>query len=372
MTTGDRIAALETADDRYHDAAATVDEAGETNLQNLADAHAEFTRLLAQYSDSATGSGDFQAFIEFQEKVQRFVDTLPSDLPERHVFERAADILDQRRLATADFDRARETLEPAKEMAARLDARAAALEDYRAARRAVTDHHRTITEQIDRLESLKEYANTDLSTDPAALKDPLETYDDAIDAAFEDFRATHSARDVIRFLDATTAYPLVAYPTPPAELKAYLTQNPIGEETIPTLLEYAAYSPSKLDYYVDDPQEFRVHIATNRTYLTSLDAAPLHIGWPPPPAEDLRWRTRELIPIVDRFAPDDVVAALHDVRKLTYHADYDRYREAALANEHLTPTERQKLETGEVDDELAQLRAEQSRLESALTEHPDR
>lgn len=372
MTTGDVIASLEAAATAYREAIDAVEAYGEANLQTVADAHDEFTGLLARYADSATGSGDFQAYVEFQDNVQRLVDGLPEDLPARDAFEQAADILDQRRLTESDFDRARDALEPATNRKTLLDDRTTALKKYRSARRALTERHRTITDRINRLESLKEYGTVDFSADLDVLQEPIETYDAAIEDAFNDYRSSAPARDFMEFLEATTAYPLVSFPQPPTVLSDYLTSHQLGKESVSTLLEYADYSPSKLDYYVDDPQDFRAHIGANRTYLVSLDAAPLQIGWPPPPADDLRWFARELVAVVDRFAPGPVVAALHDVRRLTYKADYEQYRRAALANEDLTPDEREKLETGAVDQELKQLREEQSRLADALAAHPDR
>lgn len=372
MTTSDAIAELEAADDAYRDAVDAVEELGEDQLQTVADAHDRFARLLSQYEDTATGSGNFDAFVEFQDRVETLVDRLPDDLPARDAFERAGEVLEQRRLSTADFDQARSALDPAADLAGHLDERTAARNQYRDARRAVVERRRTVNDRIDHLESLRAYADTDLESSVDSLHDPIATYDDAVREAFTDYRNTTAARTVLDFLDATTAYPLVEFQQPPEPLRKYLASDPAGNETIPTLLEYADYSPSKLDYYVDDPREFRRHVGTNRTYLTGIDADPLEVGWPPPTADDLRWLARELIAVVDRFAPDSVVRALHDIRRLTHDPEYDRLRETALAKENLTDEEREQLKSGAVARELDQLREERARLDDVLSRYPTR
>jgi len=62
-----------------------------------------------------------------------------------------------------------------------------------------------------------------------------------------------SARDVFSFLDRADGTPFVDADVPPTDLREYVTDYDAGEEPLPTLLEYADYSNSKLEHYVDDP-----------------------------------------------------------------------------------------------------------------------
>ncbi|MFB6310306.1 MAG: hypothetical protein ABEH64_03890, partial [Salinirussus sp.] len=96
-----------------------VAEFGEAALERLADAHEEFTQLLARYEEPATGDGDFQTFIEFQGEIEQFVERLPDDLLLRETFEECDDRLQQRRLSTGDFEQVRENLEPVADLVAR-------------------------------------------------------------------------------------------------------------------------------------------------------------------------------------------------------------------------------------------------------------
>jgi hypothetical protein len=95
------------------------------------------------------------------------------------------------------------------------------------------------------------------------------------------------------------------------------------------------------------------------------------VEWPPPQADVLRWQCDERISVVGRFAPD-VVPDLRTVRDLTRREAYDHLRDSALARDQLTDGERERLRTGTVEEELAQLREERERLEDALETYPDR
>jgi len=163
---------------------------------------------------------------------------------------------------------------------------------------------------------------------------------------------------------------LASLPEPPDPLLGYVTDHAAGTESITTLLEYSEYSRSKLDHFVDDPDDLARIVGRRQTYLRRLDADPLCVGWPPPAASVLRWRCRELIAVVDRFAPPGVGERLRTVRALPREYDYERLRTAAVARAELTDDEVRRLRDGTVASELESLRAERDRLETALSEYP--
>ncbi|WP_121820150.1 DUF7118 family protein [Halostella salina] len=368
----DRAAELAEADEAVHEAEAAVVEVGTDAVETVADAHGELTDLLERYEDSATGTGDFKAYVEFQDAVAELVEGLPDDLPNRDAFESALEILDQRRLSEDDFAAAREALAPAAETARLLDERDRAVAEYREARKAAARRKRTVEERIEELERLVELGDADLDAPVERLREPVEAYDDAVREAFREFRSEESAREVLELAVAAERYPLVDLDAPPEDLLAYVRESPAGEEPVPTLLDYADYSRSKLDHYVDDAAELKRRVATRETYLERFDAEPFTVGWPPPEADDLWWRSRELISLVSRFAPEAVVAKLREVRALTREDDYERLRTAAVARDQLGPDERERLAEGDVAAELDELRAERDALDEALTEYPDR
>ena len=368
----DPIAALKSAEEAFREVEAERDEVGEDTVSTVAKAYDDLTDLFDRYEESATGTGDFKAYVEFQDAVADLVEGLPEEFPHRDAFETALDTLDKRRLSEDDFAAAREALAPAASVARLPAERREALQAYRDARKDAARRKESVEERIAHLERLVELGEADLDAPVDRLREPTESYDEGVREAFAAFRDEESARTVLDFTVAADQFPLVDLDAPPSELLDFVRSSPAGEEPVPTLLSYVDYSTSKLDHYVDDAAELKRQVATRRTYLERLDGEPLTVGWPPPSADDLWWRSRELISLVSRFAPADVVARLRDVRALTRDDDYERLRTAAVARERLGPDERERLAAGDVADELADLRAERDALGEALTAYLDR
>lgn len=368
------VADLEAAEADYREVREEIERIGEDRVERVAETYREFADLLDAYEGRATGSGGevFEAYVEFEGELAALEEDLSDDLLEREAFEEAADALDRRRLAERDFERARELLSPAADVAALLDERARARERHREARDRIERRIAELDGRIRELDSLLAFADADFDAPVSAIREPVEAYDGAVAEAFADFKADASAREVVEFVDATDAYPLVPFRSPPGELRSYLREHGTGEEPIPTLIEYADYSFSKLEHYVDDPGEFKGVVGANRTYLERLDAGPLTVGWPPPPAERLRFRVRELVAVVGRFAPDDVIRRLHDVRALSRRADYERVRETARADDELDAAERERLRSGAAERERDRLRGKREEFAATLEEYPER
>ena len=362
----ERLTELVDAAAAYRDAVTAVDAVGDADV--VADAYDRATRLLDRYERSATGTGDFQSYIEFRDEFIAYVEGLPEELSRREAFEAADERVDKRRLSASDFDAARRALAPAREVVDTLDDRAAARERYREARRAVVEARDARDDRIDYLEHLLDLGAADLDGPVDELRDPIEAYDRAVRDAFESFKGGASAVSVLSFVADTAAYPLVDFPQPPAHLLDYVRSHEAGDEPIPKLLEYAGYSRSKLSHYVGEVDALKRAVATNQTYLERLSADPLTVGWPPPPAGRLRWRARELVSVVDCFADESVVAHLHDLRDVARQERYGPLRESAVARYELTDEERARLVEGSVEPELERLRAERARLAAALDE----
>lgn len=365
------MAALATAETELERARERIAEFGRDELEALQEVYEEFTTLLARYEEPATGDGDFQTFIEFQGEVETFVERLPSDLLLRETFVECDEHLQQRRLTEDDFEHVRAQLEPVADLVGRLDEERAALSDYRSAYAGLQRRRRELRERIDDLERLQRLADADLDAPTERLREPIETYNEAVTAAFETFRREAPAREVMALVERAEEYPLVAFRPPPSDLHSFVDRNDVGDEPISTLLEYANYSRSKLAHYVNDPVGLREHVASQQTYLERLDADPLTVDWPPPTAEGLRYRTREYRAIVTRFAPD-VVESLRLVRRLPHDTEYERLRRSAVARAELSATERERLRSGATATELEEARAALAQVRESLAEYPDR
>jgi hypothetical protein len=367
------VADLQAARESLRRARDRVAAVGESELETLSDRYDELTALFDRYEERVTGDGDFQTFIEFQGKVAEFTEELPEELRRRDIFEDVDDLLQQRRLTESDWQRVRERLEPVREDVDRLDERRQAREDYREARRAVEQRQDELAERVADLERLQRLGEADLDAPTERLRDHVERYNDRVTGAFDEFTDEAGARTVLAWLAKTEAYPLVDFRSPPEDLREYVETHEPGTEPIPELLQYAEYSRSKLDHYVADPDALKRNVATHRTFLRRLDADPLTVAWPPPPADLLAYRCRELESVVARFVEDgesDPLVALREVRALPRETDYGHLRESARARAQLGADERERLASGAVRAELETARAERERLDEALDEHP--
>lgn len=371
VTSTDCVAELEAAHADYEEAREQVAERGEHELEVLADAYDRATTLLDKYEDRATGTGDFEGFVEFQEAFDGFVDGLDDDLTHREAFEDANEKFDKRRLSSSDFAAARNALSPVADLTKLLDERRAKRENYRETHRRVVTRRNELDERIEELARLRRLGDADLDAPIGDLRTPIETYNERVREAFASFKHDASVRDILRFVEKTEQYPLVSFRSPPADLKQYIETSEEGTESLPKLLEYADYSPSKLSHYVENPDALKRNVAVHRSYLDGLDAQPLVVAWPPPPADELRFVARELISVVGRFASNETVAKLREIRAFARNERYERLRRGAKAHAEISAAERKRLAEGGVEDDLERARTERDRLAEALSNHPE-
>ena len=372
-TGSEAIDRLEDATERAGAIRERIDREGEDVVERGAEAYRTAHSLLDHYQDTATGTGrsNFAAYVNLERQFAALVANLPEDLAEREAFEAARDAIDKRRLSEDDFERSRAALAPAERYVELLDERESAAAALHEARSGANRRLEALETEIGRLEDLQAMGSVDLDAPIERLREPIEAYDEAIRGSFESFLDTAPAREVFAVLDRGQWYPLVPFDRPPADLREYVQTTDAGESTIPELLEYAEYSRSKLSHHVDDADRLKRQVATQRTYLTRLDAAPLTIGWPPPDAATLRHRIREYRPLVARIADESVVAKLRAVEALTRDPAYERLRTAARAAVELREDERKRLRDGRVETDLAAAKEARSTLEAALERASD-
>jgi hypothetical protein len=356
---------LETAQER-------VEEFGETELQELADAYEAFTAMLDRYEETVTGDdGDIETIVEFQSRIDDVMSSVSEEMLLSETFTECDEYLQKKWFKKSDFAHVREQLQPVADLVERLEKRDEALAAYRKTRTEIEGRIRELGRRIDELERLSRLGQADLDAPTERLREPIETYNDAVTDAFDSFTRDASAREIVDFLDRMESYPLVPFESPPEELVSFVREYPPGTEPISTLLEYANYSHSKLDHYVEDPTTLQEAIGSRQTYFERLDAEPLRIAWPPPPTTELQFRCRELTAAVNRFAPA-VVEQLRAVAALPRETEYTRLRDSAVAADELTPGERERLQTGDVETELEAARERRERLRETLDSYPPR
>jgi len=368
----DLVAALERTETRLADARERVEEFGEPKLQRLADVYREFLSILERYEEDVTDDGgDYQTNIEFQSQIAEVSEHISDDLLLSETFEECEEYLQQRWFSESDFEHVYEQLQPVADLVGRLEERDEALAAYREARRDVEYRIREIDGESSELERLSRLGDADLDAPTERLREPITTYNEAVTGAFASFRRENSARTVLEFVASMDAYPLVPFEQPPGELLAYVREREPGTETIGTLIEYAGYSRSKLDHYVEDPGALKQTIGGKQTYLDRLDAEPLRIDWPPPAASELTYRCQELTAALNRCAPD-TVEALRAVAALPRGTDYERLHNSAQARTNLSEDERDRIASEDIEAQLDSLRTERERLAAALEAYPDR
>jgi hypothetical protein len=360
-----RIEDLRSARERLAAVESEIESVGEAAVIDAADAYRKATQLLDRYEGSATGTGDFQAYVEFQDKFLGLVEER-DDTPASEAFSAAGERLDQRRLSESDFDRARDDLEPAAEYVDLLDRREDAEEAVAKARRDARLCRRDLDEEIDERAEWLAVGEADLDAPVAELTDPIEAYNDAVLDEFDEFYASASIAAVVDFLDRAESFPLVEFRSPPRDLREFAAESPDADEPIPTLLEYADYTGSKLDHYAEDPGLLQTTVAVHRTYLERLSGEPLTVSLPPPPPEELRFRARELVSLLGRFADEETVAQVRTVRDLTRRDDYRTLRRATRAHQELDADELAAVQSGAAAAELERLRDARDRLVTAL------
>jgi hypothetical protein len=364
----DRIEAVRS---ERREAEAAVAEHGEETVRRVAAAYRDATALLDRYEDTATGTGNFEAYVELQEKFPALVEELPEDLPERESFEAAEERLDRRRLSDGDFENAREALRPAGEYVDLLDRRESARDRAESVRREADRRRKRLAERAIELEDLAALGEADLEAPVEEIRDPVEAYNERVHEDFQRYKRESPAREVLSLPRRAASFPLVDYRPPPSDLVEYVEDHPTGDEPIPKLLEYADYSASKLDHYVDDTAALQTAVAVHRTYLERLDASPLEVAWPPDSAAALRKRAGEVTSLLGRFADPETVALLRTVRDATRRDDYERLRTAARAREELTDEQLERLRSGAVQRELDRIRDARDSLAAALSESAD-
>ncbi|PAU82655.1 hypothetical protein CK500_13745 [Halorubrum salipaludis] len=344
-----------------------IADLGRDRIEAAADAYRRAHRVLDRYEEDAVGTGDFGSYVQFRGEFGDAVDA-DDDALAADAFADAEEAVDKRRLSESDFAAAREALEPAGEYVDLLADRDEALDDYRAARKAAREAKKALDARLDELREVADMADADLDADVARLRKPIASYNDAVREAFDSFYKSASARDVFSFLDRADGTPFVDADVPPTDLREYVEEYDAGEEPLPTLLEYADYSNSKLEHYVDDPGALRTAVAVHRTYVERLDAEPLTLDWPPAEGDELAYEIDELIPLVSRVADDETVASLRSIRDLARDEAYERLRRAAAVRDALDDAELALLAEERIDDRVREAERTLSIAEDVLAE----
>ena len=364
---GEAAAVLRERYDDLEQIEARIADLGRDRVEAAVDAYRRAHRVLAQYEEDAVGSGDFASYVRFEGAFADAVD-VGDDALAADAFAAADEAVDKRRLSESDFAAARDALEPVEAYVDLLNDRDDAVDDYRAARKEAIAAKKSLDARLEELRDVADMADADLTADVDRIREPITAYNDAVREAFREFTKSASARELFAFLDRADSTPFVDVDVPPTDLAEYVTDYAAGEEPLPTLLDYADYSNSKLEHYVDDPGALRTAVAVHRTYIERLDAEPLTIEWPPAAGDELAYEIDELIPLVSRIAADETVATLRTIRDLARSEAYERLRRAAEVRDALDDAELDLLKRELIDDRVREAERTRSLVADVLAE----
>ena len=364
---GEAAAVLRERYDDLEQIEARIADLGRDRVEAAVDAYRRAHRVLAQYEEDAVGSGDFASYVRFEGAFADAVD-VGDDALAADAFAAADEAVDKRRLSESDFAAARDALEPVEAYVDLLNDRDDAVDDYRAARKEAIAAKKSLDARLEELRDVADMADADLTADVDRIREPITAYNDAVREAFREFTKSASARELFAFLDRADSTPFVDVDVPPMDLAEYVTDYAAGEEPLPTLLDYADYSNSKLEHYVDDPGALRTAVAVHRTYIERLDAEPLTIEWPPAAGDELAYEIDELIPLVSRIAADETIATLRTIRDLARSEEYERLRRAAEVRDALDDAELDLLKRELIDDRVREAERTRSLVADVLAE----
>ncbi|MFB6198287.1 MAG: hypothetical protein ABEI52_08490, partial [Halobacteriaceae archaeon] len=195
-----------------------VDEFGRDALEEARNARRNLLGLLDKYEGEATGSGNFEAYIQFQDEVIELVENLPDDIPERERFEKISERFDKRRLSTRDFEWARNELDAIGELTERIDDLETAREDVRNAERKLQQRIDDLTDQRDRLRTIAQYDPSVLNAPVDELRELVTDFNDSVVSEFNQYIEQSSMRDVLMIFRRAARTPFLEVRSPPDDL----------------------------------------------------------------------------------------------------------------------------------------------------------
>jgi chromosome segregation ATPase len=230
----DLVTEIERRGEELDAAQQRVEEYGEAELQELADAYGSWAEMLDRFQDQVTGDdGDIQTIVAFQSRIDEVMGEISADTLRYEIFEECDEYLQQKWFSDSDFEHVYDRLEPVGELVKLLEDRNEAREAYRETRKKLSFRYDELAAELDDLERLAALTDADLDAPTERIRDPIESYNDAVAEAFREFYREKSARTVVTFLEQMEWYPLVEFESPPPEITEYIRNYPPGTETVP-------------------------------------------------------------------------------------------------------------------------------------------
>lgn len=360
--------ALDEARSRLETATASVEAVGEDTARDTKRYYDRLVDLMDRYEESATGTGEFQEYVAFQDALADLLSDLDrATVTDRAAFEDALDRFERRIIREKDFRRARADLEAVRDVAEavetadRLRRRLANDRGRLSSRLRNLEHERSrIVRHIDELESVSD-------VDPEPLVTAVREYNDRVRDEFTTFREEAAAIEVARVGFKARLFPLAEVP-PIRDEDAIevLASSGLGSESVPTVLEYAGYSDSKLSHYVDRPRWLREHLPVSWFETVNGDAFAIALDTD---AGVLCHRAPALAKVIEGFANPETIARLRRLRDMAVDGSYERMRRAhrLAENRATTDVEAARRELSAVEEAIERVERAIDRIDDMPT-----
>lgn len=323
---------------RLDDAMTRISTVGETTARETRQFYDRLIGLMDRYEEPATGTGEFQEYVDFQEAVADLESDLETaDVTDRTSFEDAIARFERRIIREKDFRRARSDLDGVRDIVNAVERAEQIASRLANERGRLTSRLRDLRHERSRLESRIADLEAVADVDPTPLAAALDTYNEGVRADFEAFVAEASALGVARVGQKAATFPLAGVP-PIRNDAAFdvLEEIGLGEESVPTVLEYAGYSDSKLSHYVDRPRAIRKNLPV--TWFETIDGDDFTIT-PDLSGAEVRHRAPALAKVIDAFASPETISHLRHLRDLAVSGEYERMQQARRLTDEDAPTD---------------------------------
>ena len=349
-----------------------IRDVGRARLELIEQFNQELRSLIHSFEDTPD---TFRVYVDLAKRLDRIARRVgkahdEGTLDHTEHFDKALAVLKKRRFetATSELDRI-----PNLGLLARqrrlVDEYKKAYAAVRARRDAVGREIATKSEYYGSLQRV-DVASFD---EVASLEARMEAYNTEAGSFLEAFFEHAPAAETLKISLDACYHPELGFPQPlrydhAERLLAFLRRESLGSAPLHRLLEYAAYSDSKLSHYVKDKIAFRQVMEANITWLEALDTikhrAALKLSLAEP-GSSLSVRIPRMIAFLSkRGAPPGMIAFCRDMQRLVRSGRYERIRATTAVNrDHL-----ERIQRGTHAEDLALLGEEHARLSEALAQ----
>lgn len=342
---------------------ATVEEVGEERAETTRALYESLEDAIEEYREEAAGHGNFEKYVEFENIVVAFENTVEEeDVYLQDDFEKALGRLDQRTLQDKHFRRALNDLVDVEELCDDYERYTQLRDELRDELGSLERKVGELDGRIEELEEGIEKARGVEDVDVSELRDAVETYNERVRDDFKEFVRTAPAVEVARLGERISDASLLE-DVPAEEGDAERLAEYVDDESVDRVLELADSSDGKLSHYLDDTEGFRS--AVPRLWFESSNADSFVISYEP--EGTVKYKTRELVPLVAEFADDTTIDALRRVKRMAERGEYSRMRSALVDRREVgDDAESMEKELEEVRTERQRAKERAERIRDAL------